>query len=137
MRAMSLSIRSEPYDFFVMRLGLNSTKRCSPGLQVYATAMASGQNIGTMMWQDRHRSSPTNQEKEMFPLVFGQCMANAVNVTKGFTNTGSHESGRQEIRKSKRIRQVSFCAFCFLRSCFPNSIFLLSCCRNLIPRTAT
>src|SRR5438270_11775358 len=98
MRAMSLSILSEPYDFFVRRLRLNSTKRCSPGLPVYATPMESGQNIGTMTWQDRHRSSPTNQEKEMFPLVFGQCIANAVNVTKGFTKTASHESRMHEIR---------------------------------------
>src|SRR6266576_4590333 len=108
MRAMSLSIRSELYDFFVMRLGLNSTKRCSPGLRVYATAMASGQNIGTTRSQDRYRSSPTNCEKEMFQTISARFMSNAVNVTKGFTNTDSHESGRQEIRKSKRIRQVSF-----------------------------
>src|SRR6266481_7236905 len=108
MRAMSLSIRSEPYDFFVMRLGLNSTKRCCPGLPVYATAMGSGQNIGTTRSQDRYRSSPTNREKEMFQTVSARFMSNAANVTKGFTNTDSHESGRQEIRKSKRIRQVSF-----------------------------
>src|SRR5260370_2729326 len=88
MRAMSLSIRSEPYDFFVMRLGLNSTKRCSPGLRVYATAMESGGNIGTMTWQDRHRSSPTNQEKEMFRTVSARFMSNAGNVMNSFINIG-------------------------------------------------
>src|SRR5437667_3120928 len=88
MRAMSLSIRSEPYDFFVMRLGLNSTKRCFPGLRVYATAMASGQNIGTMTWQDRHRSSPTNHGKEMFRTVSAKPMSAVRIVITGFINTG-------------------------------------------------
>src|SRR6266404_8068305 len=92
MRAMSLSIRSEPYDFFVMRLGLNSTKRCSPGLPVYATATGSGQNIGTTRSQDRYRSSPTNREKEMFQIVSARFMSNAANVTNSFTNIGYTET---------------------------------------------
>ena len=136
-RGMFWKILSEYCELFVTRSAFLSTWRCCPGLPVCATAMESGQNIGTTRSQDRYRSSPTNREKEMFQTVSARFMSNAANVTKGFTNTDSHESGRQEIRKSKRIRQVSFCAFCFLRSCFPNSIFLLSCCRNLIPRTAT
>src|SRR5207253_11521727 len=88
MRAMSLSIRSEPYDFFVMRLGLNSTKRCSPGLRVYATAMASGQNIGTMRWQDRHRSSLTDHGKEMFRTVSAKPMCAVRIVITGLINRG-------------------------------------------------
>src|SRR5207249_11765859 len=88
MRAMSLSIRSEPYDFFVMRLGLNSTKRCSPGLGVYATAMGSGQNIGTMTWQDRHRSSTTNHGGDMFRTVSAKRMSAVRIVMTGCINTG-------------------------------------------------
>jgi hypothetical protein len=87
-RALSWKILSEPYDFFVTRLGLNSTKRCSPGGPDYATAMGSGQNIGTTKWQDRHRSNPTNREKVLFPIVFEKFMSNAVNATKSFINIG-------------------------------------------------
>src|SRR5437870_13105930 len=88
MRAMSLSIRSEPYDFFVMRLGLNSTKRCSPGLPGYATAMGSGRNIGTTTWQDRHRSSLTNHGKEMFRTISAKPMSAVAIVMTGCINTG-------------------------------------------------
>src|SRR5437667_4841864 len=92
MRAMSLSIRSRPYVFFGTRLGLNSTKRCSPGPPVYATATGSGQNIGTTRSQDRYRSSPTNREKEMFQTVSARFMSNAANVTNSFTNIGYTET---------------------------------------------
>src|SRR5438477_10237053 len=100
MPAMSLNIRSEPYDFFVIRLGLNSTKRCSPGLQVYAPAMASGQIIGTMTWQDRHRSSPTNHGKEMFRTLFSKFISDAANAMSSFISTGCTES-KDQIRKSR------------------------------------
>src|SRR4029077_10383032 len=103
-RGMFWKILSEYCELFVTRSALLSTWGCCPGLPVYATAMGSGQNIGTMRWQDRHRSSPTNQEKEMFRTVSARFMSNAANVTKSFINTDSHESGKQEIRKSKRIR---------------------------------
>src|SRR5207245_9613942 len=88
MRAEFLSIRSDPYDFFVMRLGLNSTKRCSPGRQDYARPMGSGQNIGTTTWQDRHRSSLTNHGKEMFRTISAKPMSAVRIVMTGFINTG-------------------------------------------------
>src|ERR1700719_52743 len=88
MQGMFWKILSEHCEFFVTRSAFLSTWRCSPGLRVYATAMESGQNIGTMTWQDRHRSSPTNQKKEMFRTVSARFMSNAGNVMNRFINIG-------------------------------------------------
>src|SRR6266446_5243251 len=89
---MFWKILSEYCELFVPRSAFLSTWRCCPGLPVYATAMGSGQNIGTTRSQDRCRSSPTSREKEMFQTVSARFMSNAANVTNSFTNIGYTET---------------------------------------------
>jgi len=120
-RGMFWKIPSEYCEFFVTRSAFLSTWRCCHGLRVYATAMESGQNIGTTRSQDRYRSSPTNREKEMFQTASARFMSNAVNATKSFINIGFTEtqkigealvpSARLLVRRLRQTPLQRFSAF--------------------------
>lgn len=88
MRKMLCKILSESYDSFATRSVSNSTKRCSPGRPAYATPTASGRNIGTTKWQDRHLSSRIGQRTNRCPSGYAKSMIAAANVMIGSINTG-------------------------------------------------
>src|SRR4030095_15901509 len=96
-------IPKESCDYCAKQSVLNLAHRCFPGDRVCEKPTESGQNIGMVKWQDRHRSNGTVRNISRCQRGYAKFTSAAVNIMNRYMNTDSIEPWRAPIRGSVRV----------------------------------